>query len=92
MKENSIEIAEYNFDGNLLYDRDYSGYESWYEYDANGNCIHWWNSKGYEAWYEHDSKGNMIHSKDSDGHKVWWDSDGNIITKEEYDELYGTNA
>ena len=58
-----------------------------YEYDSNGNEIHYKNSNGYEYWYDYDSKGNLIHYKNSNRCETWYDSNGNKITKKEFDEL-----
>jgi len=51
MKENSLEIKEYNSGGRLFYYKNSAGYEQWWKYDDYGNPIHWKNSDGNEVWY-----------------------------------------
>ena len=63
-----------------------------YEYDSNGKVIHSKDSNGDEYWYDYDSKGNLIHSKDSDGCETWYDSNGNEITKKQFDKLNSSCA
>ena len=71
----------------MIHLKDSSGVDSWREYDSNGNLIHVKDSNGYEWWAEHDSKGNLIHFKDSNGDEFWCDSNGNEITKKQFDKL-----
>jgi len=84
-------IKEYNND-HIVYYKDSDGFEEWCEHDSNGKPIHWRNSRGHEQWYDHDEHGNLIHYKNSDGldvwYDVWYDSNGNKITKEEYDRIH----
>ena len=60
-----------------------------YEYDYNGNLnlIHFKNSDGFEYWKEYDENNNLIHYKNSKGDEYWKDSNGDFITKEEYDKI-----
>ena len=63
-----------------------------YEYDSNGNEIHFKNSNGYEWWYDYDSNGKLIHYKNSNGYETWYDSNGNKITKKQFDKLNSSCA
>ena len=62
------------------------------EYDSNGNEIHFKNSNGYEWWYDYDSNGKLIHYKNSNGYETWYDSNGNKITKKQFDKLNSSCA
>ena len=48
----SKEIARYDENGNLIYFKTTSGFESWREYDDQGNEIYYKNSTGAEFWYK----------------------------------------
>ncbi len=52
-------IKEYDDRGNLIYEKDYNGFESWKEYDENNRKIHWKHSNGDEDWYKFDEKNNL---------------------------------
>ena len=58
-----------------------------HEYDSNGKEIHYKHSNGYEWWAEYDSNGKEIHYKSSNGVETWRDSNGNEITKKQFDKL-----
>ena len=49
----------------MIYAKDVSGIEHWYEYDADGNIIHVKSSDGPECWREYDGKGNLIHTENN---------------------------
>ena len=80
-------LHEYDSNGKLIHSKNSTGCEEWYEYDSNGKITHYKNSNGYEYWYDYDSKGNLIHYKNSNRCETWYDSNGNKITKKEFDEL-----
>lgn len=52
--DDHISVKEYNENGKLIYFKNSSGYEEWYEYDADGNEIHYKNSAGTESWKEYE--------------------------------------
>jgi len=91
MNNNILLIKEYNLHGRLLYSNFPNGEEVWFEYDSDGRVIHARSSKGIELWSEYDSNGNA-HIWNSLGYESWYDCKVNRISKEQYDELYGTNA
>ena len=80
-------LHEYDSNENLIHRKSSDGYESWREYDSNENLIHRKSSDGYEYWREYDSNGKVIHYKNSNGDETWYDSNGNSITKEQFDKL-----
>jgi YD repeat-containing protein len=80
----------YDCNGKQIYYKNSDGYEYWQEYDSNGNKIHYKNSNGYEWWREYDSNGKETHIKDSKGHEEWYDSNGNRISKEEFEQIHGS--
>jgi len=82
----------YDDHGNIIHYKNSDGHEAWAEYDDNGNQTHYKNSYGFEEWSEYDDHGNCIHIKNSDGLDVWYDSDGNEISKEEYEKLLKRNS
>ncbi len=67
----SKEIKEYDEKGNLIYEKDSSGFEKWRKFDENNNRIYFKNSKGYDYWSEYDENNNEIYWKDSDGIEDW---------------------
>ena len=85
-------LHEYDSNGKEIHYKRDDGYEEWSEFNSNGNLIHFKNSDGYEWWSEYDSNGNEIRFKDSDGCENWYDSNGNRITKKEFDELNSSCA
>jgi YD repeat-containing protein len=87
--ENENEFL-YDSNGNMIHSKNSDGYESWIEYDSDGNVIHYKHSNGYEFWKEYDSNGNMIHFKNSNGNEYWYDSNGNKISKEEFDRIHSS--
>ena len=88
--------SEYDINGKLIHFKNSTGCEEWYEYDSNGSKTHFKYSDGYEWWAEFNSSGNLIHSKNSTGYEywydLWYDSNGNSITKKEFDELNSSCA
>ena len=78
---------EYDENNNMIHYKDSNGYELWREYDKNNNMIHDKDYNGYEYWKEYDENNNLIHYKDSNGHEYYYDSNGDFITKEEYDKI-----
>ena len=80
-------LYEYDTHGNLTHFKDSNGFETWREYDGNGKEIHYKDSNGDEEWSEYDINGNLIHYKDYNGFENWYDSNGNKITKKQFDEL-----
>jgi YD repeat-containing protein len=80
----------YDSNGNMIHYKHSNGYEWWKEFDSNGKVIHIKDSNGLEAWYEYDSNGNEIHYKHSNGYECWFDSNGNKITKEEFDRIHSS--
>ena len=55
--------VQYDTNGNITYQKDSNGYETWYDYDSHNNLIHEKHSSGYEEWYDYDSEGRMIERK-----------------------------
>ena len=85
-------LYEFDSNGNEIHFKTFTGFESWSEYDINGKEIHYKDSNGYEIWREFDSNGKEIHYKDSDGFEYWYDSNGNKITKKQFDKLNSSCA
>ena len=50
MVERIKEIKDKN--GNCIYWKDDTGYETWAEYDENNNQIYWKNNTGFKNWYK----------------------------------------
>ena len=80
-------LHEYDSNGKLIHFKDSNGYERWREYDGNGKVIHYKDSNGFETWREYGSNGNELHFKDSNGYEFWCNSNGNEITKKQFDKL-----
>ena len=89
-------FREFDSKGNEIYLKSQIGYsypyERYSEYDSNGNCIHKKDSNRNEEWSEYDSKGTLIHYKNNRHVENWYDSNGNEITKKEFDKLNSTGS
>ena len=76
----------------MIHRKSSDGYEIWYDYDSNGKLIHFKDSNGFENWSDYDINGNLNHFKNSDGDEFWCDSNGNRITKKQFDKLNSSCA
>jgi YD repeat-containing protein len=80
----------YDSNGKMIHFKSSNGFKYWHEYDSNGKEIHYKSSNGFKCWQEYDSNGKVTHYKDSNGYEEWFDSNGNRITKEEFDRIHGS--
>ena len=55
-----MSIKEYDENSNLIYEKDYNGYEYWQEFDENNRLIYSKNSDNFESWYEYDKNNNRV--------------------------------
>lgn len=84
---NELTIGGRVFDtkGRVIYCKDTSGIEKFYEYnmfDDSDKITHYRDSTGYEEWMEYDNRGNLIHIRNSDGFDQWceYDEDNRIFS------------
>ena len=67
-------VIKQKFDknNNVIYRKDFNGFEFWFEYNENNNLIYFKNSNNYEFWQEFDENKNKIHFKNSLGNEYWF--------------------
>lgn len=67
------EISKYDENGNMIYCKEFSHYEQWWDYDENGNCVHYKNSEGTESWSEYNASGKLIYNRDLYESGAWYE-------------------
>lgn len=81
-------VKVFDSQNNCIHYKGLKGFEHWDDYDKNNNKVHHTDNDGFEIWYEYGETNNCIHSKDSKGFEYWYNITEDVITKEEFEELY----
>lgn len=66
--------------GQIIYEKDSTGFEIRYEYDEKGRISCQTDSNGRKVWKEYDEETDqLIHEKDTYQQEFWYDLNGNLI-------------
>ncbi|MCR5605390.1 MAG: hypothetical protein K6F69_01040, partial [Treponema sp.] len=70
------ESYEYDTKGNIIHEKENTGFEIWNSYDDENHLIYSKDNKNVETWYEYDAKKkNLLHKLDSQNNQTWYEYD-----------------
>lgn len=84
------DIKRYDENGDLVYRKDFRGFEEFWEYDENGNLLCYRDSSGWWYRHEYDEKGRDIKFENANGYYeiTEYDDDGRIVYQHDSNGSY----
>lgn len=84
------DIKRYDENGDLVYRKDFRGFEEFWEYDENGNLLCYRDSSGWWYRHEYDEKGRDIKYENANGYYeiTEYDDDGRIVYRHDSNGSY----